>query len=134
MSAADVFFDTNVLLYLFSSDDAKADRAEALLRVGGHVSVQVLNEFTSVAIRKLKLSWVETTELLGVVRAVCEVLPLTVEVHERALEVAQRYRLGFYDALIVASALLANCGTLYSDDMQSGQKIGGVLEIVNPFR
>lgn len=134
MSAADVFFDTNVLLYLFSSDDAKADRADALLRVGGNVSVQVLNEFTSVAIRKLKLSWVETTEVLGVVRAVCKVLPLTVEVHEHALEIAQRYRLGFYDALIVASALLADCRTLYSEDMHSGQKIAGVLDIVNPFR
>ena len=52
MSAADSFFDTNVLLYLLSKDAAKADLAEALLATGGVVSVQVLNEFASVATRK----------------------------------------------------------------------------------
>jgi predicted nucleic acid-binding protein len=53
MSEADNFFDTNVLLYLLSKDTAKADRAEVLLASGGVVSVQVLNEFASVASRKL---------------------------------------------------------------------------------
>jgi predicted nucleic acid-binding protein len=53
MSEVDSFFDTNVLLYLLSNDAAKADRAEALLASGGVVSVQVLNEFASVAKRKL---------------------------------------------------------------------------------
>jgi predicted nucleic acid-binding protein len=52
MSAADAFFDTNVLLYLLCDDTAKADRAEALLAGGGVISVQVLNEFASVASRK----------------------------------------------------------------------------------
>jgi predicted nucleic acid-binding protein len=56
MSAADCFLDTNVLLYLLSKDAAKADRAEALLATGGIVSVQVLNEFASVATRKLAMT------------------------------------------------------------------------------
>ena len=56
MSKADRFFDTNVLLYLLSKDTAKADRAEILLASGGVISVQVLNEFASVASRKLALT------------------------------------------------------------------------------
>ena len=56
MSAADSFFDTDVLLYLLSTDAAKADRSEALLVSGGVVSVQVLNEFASVATRKLAMA------------------------------------------------------------------------------
>ena len=56
MSSADSFFDTNVLLYLLSKDAAKADLAEALLATGGVVSVQVLNEFASVATRKLAMT------------------------------------------------------------------------------
>ena len=55
MSAADVFFDTNVLLYLLSDDATKADRAESLLASGGTISVQVLNEFASVAAGKLAM-------------------------------------------------------------------------------
>ena len=55
MSGADTFFDTSVLLYLLSDDNAKADRVETLLSARGVVSVQVLNEFAVVALRKLKM-------------------------------------------------------------------------------
>lgn len=134
MSAVEVFFDTNVLLYLLSGDAGRADRAELLLQGGGHVSVQVLNEFASVATRKLKLSWAETNDVLRIIRAVCRVSPITVDTHDRALLLAERYQLGVYDALIVAAALIAECGTLYSEDLQSGQKIAGSLRIVNPFQ
>ena len=54
MSPAEVFFDSNVLLYLLSSEDAKADRVEALLRRNGVISVQVLNE---VAAGRCRSSW-----------------------------------------------------------------------------
>jgi len=56
MNVVEAFLDTNVLLYLLSGDAAKADRAEKLIAAGGVVSVQVLNEFTSVASRKLGMS------------------------------------------------------------------------------
>ena len=133
MSDADVFFDTNVVLYLLSEDEAKADRAEGLLAAGGVISVQVLNEFAAVASRKLRMSWMEIREALNLVRAVCQVHPVSVETHERALQVAERYGLSFYDALIVSAALLAGCKTLYSEDMQDGQVIDRQLKIRNPF-
>ena len=133
MSAADSFFDTNVLLYLLSADSAKADRAEDLIGGGGIISVQVLNEFASVASRKLGMSVAEFREVLDVVRAVCAVESLSEATHDRGLAVSERYRFSVYDSMIVASALLANCRVLYSEDLHGGQLIDEQLTIRDPF-
>ena len=133
MPETKAFFDTNVLLYLLSEDAAMADRAEELIAIGGVISVQVLSEFTSVASRKLGMSWSEIRDVLSSIRTVCETEPVTVETHELGLEIAERYRLSFYDATIVASALRAGCETLYSEDLQDGQIINKQVTIRNPF-
>ncbi|MBV8591192.1 MAG: PIN domain-containing protein, partial [Acetobacteraceae bacterium] len=62
------FFDTNILVYLASSDAAKADQAEAIIAGGGAISVQVLNELSNVARRKMRLSWTETHTFLSILR------------------------------------------------------------------
>jgi predicted nucleic acid-binding protein len=131
--AAKAFFDTNVLVYVASADQAKADRAESLLAEGGVISVQVLNELANVARRKLALSWPETVAFLALVRGLVEVRPVTVEVHALGLTLAERFRLSVYDAMIVASALDAGCGVLWSEDMRDGLLIDGALAITNPF-
>jgi len=133
MPDAETFFDTNILLYLLSGNTAKADRAEELLANGGVMSVQVLNEFAAVASRKLNMSWAEIRDVLTPIRAVCEIEPVTVETHDRGLDIAEHYGLSLYDALIVASALRARCKTLYSEDLQDGQLIDNQLRISNPF-
>ena len=132
MNAADVFFDTNVLLYLLSGEAAKADRAEALLAAGGLISVQVLNEFTSVANRRLGMSIAEIREILATVRAVCTVRPIEITTHDLGLDLAERYRFSLYDSLILAAALQAGCTTLYTEDLRHGQTIER-LTIRNPF-
>jgi predicted nucleic acid-binding protein len=86
-----------------------------------------------VARRKAGLSWSEIGELLDHVRQVCTVHPLTVEVHDVACGLAERYRLAFYDALIVASAVKARCTVLFSEDLQSGQRFAGGLRVRDPF-
>ena len=130
----DVFFDTNVLVYATAKDDARAITAIDLLVDGGAVSIQVLNEFASVARRKLKWSWPEVTSALLAFRALLKApLPVSLKTHEAALALAQRDGLNFYDALTVASALEARCKTLLSDDMQDGRVIAGGLTIRNPF-
>jgi predicted nucleic acid-binding protein len=133
MSGADSFFDTSVLLYLLSSDSEKADRVEALLAESGTISVQVLNEFTAVASRKLKMPLVEIREVLETIRDICRTEPLTIEDHDRACEIMERYRFSFYDSVILASALHAGCKILYSEDLQHGQVIDEHLRITNPF-
>ena len=127
------FFDTNVLIYLASADLAKAERAEALIGEGGTISVQVLNELANVARRKMALTWPETHALLGLMRELLSVEPLTLEVHETGLALAERYNLSLYDAMIAAAALHADCDTLWSEDMQDGMVIEGRVRVVNPF-
>lgn len=133
MRGADRFIDTNVVLYLLSGDQTRADRAEEELGGGGIVSVQVLNEFASVASRKLGMSFAEIREVLVAVRSACAVVPLTEETHDLGLQVAQRHRLSIWDGMILASARLAGCRTVLSEDMQDGQSLSG-LRIRNPFR
>lgn len=133
MSGGDDFFDTNVLLCLLSADTARADRAEELVARGGTISVQVLNEFVAVASRRLHMPLSEVREVLVQIRSVCAVEPITVETHDRALDIADRYGLSIHDSLIVAAALLAGCRTLHSEDMQDGQVIERELTIRNPF-
>lgn len=126
------FIDSNVVLYLFSSDAVKADSAESLLKSGGLVSVQVLNEVASVCLRKLKMTWQDIDAVLLTLKSTCEVLPVTLASHERAIDLAQRYQLSLYDANIVSNAILGGAKTLLSEDMQSGMLMDGVT-VVNPF-
>lgn len=127
------FVDTKVLLYLISSDPAKAVRAEAVL--GGRivVSVQVLNEFANVARREHSLDGAELAQALAGIRHFADVRPLTIDTHERGLRLAARYRFGLYDALIVAAAIEAGCDTLMSEAFQAGQLIDNRLTVRNPF-
>lgn len=133
MPDPEVFIDTNILLYLLTADHEKADRAEMIVQGGGLISVQVLNEMASVAHRKLLMSWGEINELLALIRSLCSVAPVTIEVHESGMVVAERYGMSVYDAMIVAAALLGGCKTLYSEDMQDGLLIDHRLHIRNPF-
>ena len=133
MSGADPFFDTSVLLYLLSDDTAKADRVETLLSARGVVSVQVLNEFAVVALRKLKMPLNEVREILDTIRAVCAVEPITIETHDRGLAVFERYRFSLYDSMLVAAALIAGAKIVYSEDLQHGQVIDNQLRVTNPF-
>ena len=126
-----VFFDTNILLYLIDTD-AKAARAEALVKTGGVISVQVLNEFVAVARRRHSLTWDDIHDLLAGFRTQFQIETLTIAVQERAVEIAATHRFHISDANILAAAELAGCRIVYSEDMQHGQRVGG-LTIVNPF-
>ena len=128
------FVDTNVLVYLASADRARANRAEEIVGEGGAISVQVLNELANVGRRKIEMSWPETHAFLDNLRGLLTVHPITVEVHETGLALAERYGLSIYAAMIAACALDAGCDTLWSEDMQDGMTIDNRLRIVNPFR
>jgi len=128
------FFDTNVLIYAVAQDDPRSTQAEELLASGGALSVQILNEFVSVARRKILMSWSDVTEALGAFRVLCpSPLPITMEMHEAALTIAEKHGYNIYDALVVAAALEAGCAILYSEDLHDGQTIDGQLTIRNPF-
>jgi len=134
------FLDTNVLVYTFDQTaPEKRSRAtqlveQALVSGRGVISYQVVQEFLNVATRKFRapLSPADCRVYLDRVLApLCSVWPC-IPLYHRAMELADRWRYSFYDALIIAAALEAGCPTLYSEDLQHGQTIGG-LTIVNPF-
>lgn len=126
------FADTNVILYLLD-EGPKADRAEDILRRGPQISVQVLNETTVNCRRKAGLSWEETGAFLDGVQSLCPVVDLTLQTHVVGRALAEKYQLSVYDAMIVSSALIAGCTTLWSEDMHDGLLVEDQLRIVNPF-
>ncbi len=132
MSADKRFVDSNVFLYVLSGDAAKARVAEDIIRSGGMVSVQVLNEIVSVGRRKLRAEWSTVHDLLNAIAMQFRILPLSFAVHEFAVRLSQKNGLSIYDANIVAAADLAGCDTLFTEDLNNGQRIGSVA-IRNPF-
>lgn len=128
-----VFFDSNIILYLLSSDASKAWIAKELMRKKGTISVQVLNEVTQVTQRKLRYTWAQTHSLISALQGFCKVVPLTLASHESGRTLAERYGFSVYDAMIVASALLSGARILYSEDMHHGLVVDTQLSIINPF-
>ena len=131
--SAKVFFDSNIILYALTTDVRKAATTETLLSFGGTISVQVLNELVSVSLKKFKLPLQTVQATLTVLRTTLDVVPVTIAVHERGLDLIGKYKFSPYDAMIVAAAQLAGCKLLYSEDMHDGQIIDG-LTIRNPYK
>ncbi len=134
------FLDTNLFVYTFDRDaPEKQVRANALIKEAleertGCISYQVIQEFMNVATRKFEtpLSTSDCEKYLYTVLApLCSVFT-SIALYGLALEIMDRWRLSYYDALIVAAALQAECGILYSEDLQDGLKIQ-YLTIRNPF-
>jgi predicted nucleic acid-binding protein len=125
--------DTNILLYAVSADATKAAVANRLIREGGTISVQVLNEAANVTRRKLGWPCTDVKSFLAAVRGLLDVTPLTAETHDRAVRLAESYHLSIYDASIAAAALAAGCNRVWSEDLQDGMVLDGAVRIKNPF-
>ena len=131
------FIDTNVLIYTQASDEPRKQRAALeLLRqlfqaASGVISTQVLSEYTNVAIKKMHLPVAKVRKQLLFWERL-EVIQVTSAIIHAGLDLHQTRSLGFYDALIVATASTSGCGVLYSEDMNAGEAVNG-LRIVNPF-
>ena len=128
------FLDTNILVYAFSSGDARKPVAEKLIVRGGTIGVQTLNEFVNVERNKLNVSWSLVLERLRIIEALCPPpIPLTADVHARGIQIAQTSGYHICDSLMLAAALEASCTVFYSEDMHGGQVIDN-LTVRNPFR
>ena len=129
------FFDTNVLVYLYSNDDIvkKAQATSAVAQTSAWISTQVLTEFGSVASRKLKEPWPNVQAGIQEFSTLFSVHTNTPATLLRATQVAQRYGFSWFDSLIVAAALECGCQTLYSEDLQHGQLLDNGLRVLNPF-
>jgi len=127
------FVDTNVVLYTIGSDARKKDIARAIVAGKPAASAQVVNECVSVCLRKLSFTRDQAYAFAREVMERTEVLPVTGSTIEQAGTLAIRHQLSHWDALIIASALLAGCETLYSEDLQHDQVFDNRLRVINPF-
>ncbi|MCA1653318.1 MAG: PIN domain-containing protein [Sphingomicrobium sp.] len=126
--------DTNVMVYALT-EGHKAERARVVVATASFVSVQLLNELVNVARKKLRLDWSAAGLLSNKVReAVGAVLPISESDHVEALRLGARYRLSYYDALMLAVAITGGAHTIYSEDMQHDLVIDDTLRITDPFR
>ncbi len=138
--SAEAFLDTNVLVYGFDPSEPEKQRralglVESALREGSAViSTQVVQEFLNLATRKFATAF-SAADLRAYLDAVlwplCRVFP-DAALYGLALEVREETGFSFYDSLIVAGALGAGCRRLYSEDMQHGHTVRGLV-IENPF-
>ncbi|MFK0208126.1 PIN domain-containing protein [Agrobacterium sp. NPDC090283] len=127
------FVDTNILVYA-STSDRHSEVANAIISQPFITSVQALNEFSVVARRKLRMEWSIIRSALEDFRtAAARIVPLDVSIHLAALDVAERYSVAFYDALMLAAALEAESAVFLSEDMHDGLTVEGRMKIVNPF-
>jgi predicted nucleic acid-binding protein len=135
------FLDTNVFVYTFDAGaQAKAKRSLDLVRQAldsgrGIVSYQVVQEFFNVALRRFTqpLSAAEAEQYLVTVFRPLLAIQSSAALYIEALRISEKYRIGWYDSLIVAAALEGKCGTLYSEDFQHGRNLEG-LKIENPYK
>ena len=126
------FVDTNIAVYA-AVGGQKAPRALEVLS-DATISVQVLNEFVNVALRKLRYDNATIEQLVAELRSqVATIQPVTEAAHDLARKITFRYKLAFSDSALLATALLADCDTFYSEDLQDGLVIEGSLTIRNPF-
>ena len=124
------FIDSNVWIYLLSSDDPARQEQAGRFLAGMQskvVSWQVVNEVCANLIRKKRRdeSFVRLT--VAFMRGSCEVVEFAAPVLEAASDLRERHGVSFWDSLIVATALAAGCGTLVSEDMQDGMRFGRMV-------
>ena len=133
------FLDTNILAYAVSrrvEDAKKGAAARALIQPTGQaISLQVLQEFYRVATHPKKLGYPHEEAVLfcNGWRKSFTVLEPTLRLFDESLVVCARYQLSYFDACIVTAARMLGCSTVYSEDLQDGQRYDGV-QVVNPFR
>ena len=132
-----VFLDTNILIYLYSADeDDKRNIAYQLVNSADCItSIQAMNEASNVWFRKYHLRKEEIAKYLDEIEAVCDdTMLVSRKTINLAMDIKDHYGYSFYDCLMLASAIEANCTIILTEDMQDGQLIHGVLKIANPFK
>jgi predicted nucleic acid-binding protein len=130
---AKCFADTNIVLYTIGQDARKAGIARGIVAAHPLVSAQVINEAINVCLRKLGFDRATAYSFADGVMRCTDVLPIDETTIRKSAELAIRYQLSNWDALIAAAALLSGCDILYSEDMQNGQVFEDKLTVANPF-
>ena len=131
-----IFVDSNIILYSYSKTELDKNKiANALIFSFDEilVSTQVINEVTNILFKKFKLDTVDIENVLLEIDNNFKIVNFSLTTQIKAIKIKEKYKLQYYDSLILATALENNCTILYSEDMQHGQIIENQLKIINPF-
>lgn len=131
------FVDTNIWLYSLiqnSDDDRHRQAADLLIQLDCPIiNSQIIREICSNLKKKTRIPEEQIRVLIHGWYENCKVINSNVSQHLLASSLRGSYSFSYWDSLIVAAALDAGCTTLFSEDMQHGQKIESTLTIINPF-
>lgn len=131
-----VFFDSNLLIYVYSQDEPRKKKVAIELVTSNHqiiISTQVYFEFINVMHRKFKLDTETIGNIIAEFKNYCDVATIQLETIGDALKILKRYRYSFADSLIIATAIQQQCDILYSEDMHDQHQIENLV-IINPFK
>jgi predicted nucleic acid-binding protein len=132
--------DTNIIVYIFDRKNIDKQKIsvnileKALEKMEAVVSFQVIQEFCNVALKKFEilLSISDCKYFINkFLFPICEIFP-GLDLYNKAIEIKEITNYGFYDCLIIASAVYGKCNILYSEDLNAGEEIMGI-KIVNPY-
>lgn len=129
------FIDTNILIYLYSSDEPdKRTRAYGIFQdsMKPLVSVHVFNELCNVFIKKFKIGYETILLIIHEISNKTTCVKTSLNTTKKAIELNHRYGFSFFDSFHLATALESRCSVFFSEDMRHGQTIESV-RIVNPF-
>ena len=133
-----IFLDTNILIYAYSEDEKQKQKiALALIDKYSQniiISTQVINELTNILFKKFKIDASTIKKTILELDSVFMIEPFDLATQIKAVHIKEKYKLQFYDSLILATALENRCTILFSEDMQNGQVIENTLTIINPFK
>ena len=128
------FLDSNIILYaLDASDRNRAAVARRLIAARPVISTQILGETANVMLRKLQIPPDKVEAHLRLLERRCVVTVTAPPHYFRAVALHQRYQFSFWDCLVIAAALSAECRILYTEDLQDNQTLEGRLRLLNPF-
>jgi predicted nucleic acid-binding protein len=136
-----VFLDTNIFIYANDRNEPRKQAIaidlirDATIESSGVISYQVIQEFLNVVLTKVphKMPHTDAKLYLDTVFRRLIAVPSSMALISDAIRVQERFRLSWYDSLIVSAAQYAGCSTLYSEDLQDGQQFGSVT-VKDPIR
>lgn len=131
-----IFIDTNILVYLSSTDKQKKEIAKKLIysQKNASISTQVLSEFSNVIYRKKIFSSEKLLEFIKIFSKIFKIEIITPITVMNAIKIKEKYQLSLWDSIIVSTAIENNCDILISEDLQHNQIIENKLKIINPFK
>lgn len=131
------FVDTNILIYAYSKDEPKKQStANDILEKHTNSSIisnQVIHELVNILFKKFKLSSDDIENVLLEIDTNLTIINFNFTTQIKAIRIKDKYKLQYYDSLIIAAAMENGCNILFSEDMQHLQVIEESLQIINPF-